>query len=334
MNNNKIINIVSILALATIFIGSVLSAFDICTGGCSETKNYRLFGMAFWKTGLAYSFLLAASWWHKTRANSGTPFNILIATGLGMEIIFVGIQANQIKAWCPVCLTIMGALVLLFIVSTCYSFVTLYKGKGGLQVAKQIVIVLVALLIGFAVGSPSISKAELPTGNVWFGNSKSDINIYFVTDWFCPHCQKTEAHIEGLNRKLALSYKTTFVDYPINQESYNYLPYHVALLTKHKDKYFEGRTVLAKFATDKIQSPTYIQVVSAMKQAGIVDYTPADYYTTISNTEKYKQHVLDGGVFSTPTILVQNTKNKKSRVLSGSEAFDLKIINKAISEVQ
>lgn len=333
---------IQILALAGVAAGSIFSALDLCTGACSEAHLYRLFGFEFWQPGVVFTVLLMAGWWYRNKGTTaGRAYTGLVLLANGMEVFFLHIQKNIIGAWCPICVAIAVSLGTLLAVRI-YEAIT-YKSpeavgdmnkncKYWLKWAIGKLTPVALIYAGLCIAVAGVSKAEPPLPNVWLGDAKSATEIYFISDWFCPYCKKIEQDLPHLVSTLGQKHRITFVDLPIHQDSFNYIPAHITLLVNHKDKYMSGRKALASLAALNVGSPDETLVAKEMKKIGI-DFHMADFYSISRVTNSYSNFIRSSGASITPSIVVRNSKNGKKKLLQGAEAYKDAVINKAIQEV-
>jgi protein-disulfide isomerase len=87
------------------------------------------------------------------------------------------------------------------------------------------------------------------------GKSDSSIEIYVISDWFCKSCEKLEPKLENLYDKLKAKATFYFVDFPINRQSSNFSPYHMAFLISDKKNYVKARQALINL-TKQNEKPT------------------------------------------------------------------------------
>src|SRR4051794_6238197 len=80
-------------------------------------------------------------------------------------------------------------------------------------------------LVSFVHAADDKIKEQLVQGNV-----SSPIEIYVISDWFCPSCKKAEPKIEQIYTDLKSKAAFYFVDDAINRQSVNFTPYHLAFL--------------------------------------------------------------------------------------------------------
>jgi hypothetical protein len=132
--------------------------------------------------------------------------------------------------------------------------------------------------------------------------------------------------------ELSKSVKLSFVDYPIHKETLNFTPYNLQFMTYEKAKYIHLRRALSALAV-KTKNPTPEEVQAAVAPLGVklrqMDYADV-LYGMQADLMVYRGYAVKG----TPSVVVVNTKTKKSKVLFGEREISLKAVKDAISEVQ
>jgi protein-disulfide isomerase len=187
-----------------------------------------------------------------------------------------------------------------------------------------------SLLAFFINISTSYADSDIKD-KIAFGNKSSSIEVYFVSDWFCPSCKRAEPIIEKLYPQIQSQVAFYFIDYPINKKSLNYSPYNLAFLVHNKPQYFTIRNSLIDLA-DTVDSPTdeNMMVIAEKAQTDLKELSYGevksglDYFGTI--VTKYKLN-------ATPTVVVNNTNTHKFVKFSGSNKISEKAILKAIADL-
>lgn len=334
------------IALTAGLILSFLSWLELCVEHCSVNQNYRLFKLPFAIVGMSFfSVLLILHLLSRKSPPLSQTVKWMIASALGSEIVFLFVQKYQIGRWCPVCLSI--ALCVAIAAATkagCHliSYLsTTQKNNGGIamHILKKSFMSFSFFTFGLFMAFIGISKidpAQAAVNEVQdrlvFGKKGSPIEMYFISDWFCPSCKKVEPLIERLYPQLQSQASIYFVDYPIHRKSMNFTPYNLSFLIHNKPQYFQARNMLLEL-TDQTDSPKDEDIAKATKNLNIsfkelpfVDIkTGMEYFDKV--TDKY-------GINATPTIIITNTKTKKVTKLEGtdeiSEASILKAVKSAI----
>jgi uncharacterized membrane protein/glutaredoxin len=166
-----------------------------CTegAGCDVVLNSRwstLFGMptSFWGF-LAYA-LLAAVAWNRHADNQWRWAWVISLFGLFYSLYLTSISFFELQAACPYCLTSLGLMSLIFIITTFQRPEKLANFSWGPWLAKTVgaaVVVIIALHSYYAGYWGSAPGPEDP----WVRGlaehlSKSDAKFYGAS--WCPHC--------------------------------------------------------------------------------------------------------------------------------------------------
>lgn len=163
------------------------------------------------------------------------------------------------------------------------------------------------------------------------GNPKGKVEIYVVSDWFCKSCRKLEPKLEELYNTLKSKATFYFVDYPINRQSTNFLPYHIAFLIAEKKKYLEARQALFAL-TDTKQAPTDEDIKELAEKKGL-KFKDLSFEDVKSGTEFFDDTVKRYEVAATPTVIVVNKETGESEKFKGSQIKEKKI-SQAIKDLQ
>lgn len=330
------------LALMTGLILSILSWLEICIESCSATRQYRLFRLPFAEFGVAF-FVTIISMHVLLRKypKLGSLTGWMVASALGAEAMFVIVQKYQIGTWCPVCISIAGALVVAGLALTIpylKGFILAIKTENKGEIMHKIRTSLTSLsffAIGFLVAFIGISKPNLAQAaaeemkeRLAFGNTNSPIEVYFVTDWFCPACRKIEPQIEKLYPSIQSKVTFYFIDYPIHSKSMNFVPYNLSFLLHNKSQYFEARHLLTEL-TKKTEKPTDPDIVAAAKKTGI-PYEDLSFLDVKAGMDYFDGIVKKYQLSSTPIVILTHTKTKKTITLDGLDEISSNKILKAI----
>ena len=311
--------------LATALVLSALSWWEVCTTACTEGHKYRFLGYQFEQIGMAFFtvalLVYAASFYAKSM---GWLLRLMIFGMTGAEFRFFYIQKYLIGQWCPLCVAIaacIGAIALIFIVqfwrdmkravhaknrSTFMECV--WKGAGSLS----------ALLIGFIVAFTAVAKEEhsfAAADSIVFGDKQSPIQVYVFEDWFCPACRKAQPALEKLYPQIMQKAQLIFVDVPIHQDSFNFVPYNLSFLLKNKDKYLLLRHDLQELA-EKNSAPTNDDIENLAKKHG-AQYSQIGGAQIEQGKTYFKQMTKKFKVENTPTVVVYNPKTNKAKKLVG-----------------
>ncbi|MHB8893605.1 MAG: vitamin K epoxide reductase family protein [Candidatus Geothermincolia bacterium] len=312
---------------------SVVSLLKICSA-CSETANYQVFGFDFGWFGIAYfAVLIVAIALRRRFSWSGWCAALLLFAAAGAETRFVWIQEYEIGQWCPICLFIAAAVSVACIGVTWHTFELFTRRRAPMK-SKLVFVVLVSVFFISGLGGAIMGvkqQADAAELDLFLGKTASPTTVYFVTDWFCPSCIKAEPAIEGMFPELAKSVRVSFVDFPIHKETLNFTPYNLQFLKYEKAHYIELRRALADLAL-KTKKPSEEEVQAAVAPLGVLLRTMdnADIlYGLQSNLTVYRGY----NVKSTPTVVVTNSKTKKTKLLGGI-AINEQAIKASVAEVE
>jgi Thioredoxin len=334
------------LALIAGLVLSILSWLELCVEHCSANQEYRFFGLLFAIVGMIFFTVLISLHFLSLRYHFlGRIVRRLIAAAVGAEIMLILIQKYQIGFWCPVCLSIAAAVAIAALVLATgylknFTEAILNHNRGDImQKVKQGFTSFFYIFLGFIlafIGTGKPNDAEATVNDIKdrmaFGTKDSPIEVYLITDWFCPLCKKIESKIETLYPKIQSHVAFYFIDYPIHRQSLNFTPYHVAFLVNEKDGYFIARRVLNELS-EKNATPNEAAISSASQKNGInfknLSFLEIragiDFFDKI--TEKYH-------IRSTPTVVIVNTKNNKFIKLHGKNEINESKILEGIEKVK
>ena len=307
---------------------SIMDLLEICTEACSETAKFTIFSFNFGWFGLAFFTAvlasLAARRWFPV---AGLLMLLLLFGAAGAELYFIWLQKYEIGKWCPICLTIAGTVYL-------GCGVLLYETLRSETVKnkfKRIAVMVVALIVGTITATFGVVRESQAALDFFLGKAKSPVTVYFISDWFCPVCQKVEPRIEQIYAHVAREARVAFIDYPIHAETNNFTPYNLQFLAFEKEKYPKLRSALAELAK-KTKTPTPEQVQAAVAPHGVTlrQMNYADIlYGLQANLTTYRGF----GVTATPSVVIANAKTKKHNVLIGDRQITLPAIQAALSEI-
>jgi protein-disulfide isomerase/uncharacterized membrane protein len=313
---------------------SAMSVLDVCTSACSEASRYSIFGVRFgWFGILFFAAVFTALILQYRFVWARQLFIFLIYSAAGAEIRFIWLQKYVIESWCPLCLAIAFVvfLALVFIVwENLKPFRSeTEKMKRFLKHSAAMIFIMVAGLTSAIVGVKGQAEAQEP--NLFLGKADSTTVVYFVSDWFCPACRRTEPTIDKIYPKVAEIAKVAFVDIPVHPETSNFTPYNLQFLVYEKDKYIQLRKALAGLA-EKTADPSRDEVQSAVAPYGVKlrDMSYADILSGLKWNENVSRTF---GIRATPTVVVSNTKTGRHINLVGQNEISYEEILKAINEV-
>ncbi len=334
---------VALVPFAAALLVSALSWVGVCTDDCAEMHLYRLFGVPLPPFGTGYFALGSAAFLARRRSRlAELAVTVLLAGALGAEAVFIWIQKFVVGKWCPWC---VGIAVCVVAACTLVALERLERlaanfrnGERKLvmkKLASGTLVVLVAFAAGLAVTAVGMKKpasaAGLSAESIAFGNAKSSIEVYFVTDWFCPGCRAAEPEIvKGAGFAMQRA-KVVFVDYPIHRETLNYTPYNLSFMVHEKEKYLRIREALAALAL-KNREPMPEDVQAAVSPLG-VKYVPLNYADVMAGSQYFNSVIQQLKVPGTPAVVVRDARTGKSKILRGKAALTSEGIAEAISEV-
>lgn len=313
---------------------SVLSGLKICTAMCSETAKFAIFGMDFgWFGCLFFGLLILFAALRNRIPLAGALLLYGVSGAAGAELRLIWIQKYVIGAWCPVCLGI-AAMVATAGLVLLYELLARHTALGGSMKTRltHIAVMILALLIGLGAAVAGVQKeAEAAGPDIYFGKRQSDTTVYVVSDWFCPVCRRVEPEIEKVFPELAATARVAFVDMPIHPDTSNYTPYNLQFIMYDKDKYMRLRHVLDELSRST-KNPTPEQVQAAVAPLG-VKVRPHNFIELMNGVKLFESLFRGFGVKATPTVVVDNTRTKKRKLLVGSRDITRSAIKEAIAEV-
>jgi thiol-disulfide isomerase/thioredoxin len=328
------------LALIAGLMLSILSWFELCVEHCSANQDYRLFGFPFAIVGMIFFTVLVALHIFSKRYQLLSRFvGWLIAAALGSELMFIAVQKYQIGHWCPVCLSIAttvaaAALVLLTGYLLGFKIILQHHNRGEtMQKIKQGLKCFTFVIFGFLISFIGISKpdsAEAAINDVKdrmaFGVRNSPVEVYFVTDWYCPSCRKVEPEIERIYPQIESRVTFYFIDYPIHKKSLNFSPYNIAFLINNKPQYFQARQLLADLS-EKTETPNNDDIEKAARRNRIA-YEELTFLDIKTGLEFFEKIVNQYDLHATPTVIITNPRRNSVVKLEGrDEISGEKILN-------
>jgi uncharacterized membrane protein/glutaredoxin len=171
-----------------------LAAFCTEGAGCDVVLNSRwstLFGMptSFW--GFLTYALLAAVAWNRYADSQWRWAWVISLFGLLFSLYLTAVSLFVINATCPYCLTSLGVIAVIFVMTTLQRPENLPKFSWGPWLGKSVgaaAAVIVGLHLYFAGYWGEASKPEDPWVKALAEHlTKSDAK-FFGASW-CPHCQ-------------------------------------------------------------------------------------------------------------------------------------------------
>lgn len=323
---------------------SILSWLEVCVEHCSANEEWRLFGFPFAIIGILFFTSLNILYYFAYRSEFLLKLvGFVIATALGSEIVFIGVQKYEIGHWCPVCLSIAFsvalAAVLLFLTNLKRDQINQPTQRGKMIVAlKHTFTSFGFILAGFLVSFVGVSKPDLAQAaindmkdKIAFGNKHSPIEVYFVTDWFCPSCRKIEPLIETVYPKIQNKVAFYFIDYPIHKNSLNFTPYNLAFIINDKPHYFKARNALTALSREN-ESPTDEDIIE-ISQANGLHFKELSFIDVKTGMDLFNKTVEKYQLKATPVLIVTDPKTNRAVKMEGTDEITEAKILKAIESL-
>ena len=206
------------------------------------------------------------------------------------------------------------------------------KIKQGVSSLGFVIIGFLMALIGVSNPNSAEALAENMKERLAFGLRNSHIEIYFVTDWYCPSCQKVEPLIEKMYPKMRARATVYFIDYPIHKKSMNYTPYNIAFLINNKSQYFKGRQMLSEM-TEQTETPKDEEVARAAQKKGIV-FIELPFIDIKNGMDFFDKIAEEYKLSATPVLIFKNLDNKKVIKLEGRDEITEEKINEALEKIE
>lgn len=309
---------------------TILSLANVCHESCLKGHSYRLLSLPFEWIGLFYFIPLLISFLLSKSSPLFSLFTgLMLAAGIGSEVMFILIQKYVIGSWCLLCLGIAASI---FVSASSWAIDYFFELQSTIFIGhrekilkriKRAILMLSATAGGFLIAFVGVSKQEQALESVafeqkiLFGNQESPIEIYVFTSWSCPACHRYEPTLEKLIPNLEEQARVIFVDYGVDDTTLNYLPYHLSFMMHNKDHYIALRSMLKKLST-LTETPTDEDVAVKAKELG-VDYKQLSYSDVAIAIDYFKNLATQLNVAYLPSFVIMNTKTKKQEILSGSK---------------
>lgn len=158
-------HIVTLLLRLAVFTGlavsiaSVIEEFCMATA-CSDAASFVFFGIGMGVLGCIYfSFVLVLLFLREKNTLFGWMFTAMVFSGVGAELRLLWIQKYIIGSWCPLCVTICGALLF----SAVLLFVETVRGLAEAEnkvrtLTRWLAFVVAMLVTGLAVAVAGVSS--------------------------------------------------------------------------------------------------------------------------------------------------------------------------------
>ena len=329
--------------IAVGFTTTVLSMFDICHSACTDAALYTMFGMPFAWTGIVFFILIGSLFAFKGKPHTSNILDLMAFCAAGAEVFFLLVQKYGIGHFCPSCLVIASSVIIL---ASTRLWLRL-RSDTSKRLSISAMVALLCLLMGFVVSAVGIDvpqkiteaqaialaqgTASLSTEDIWFGNAASDVEIYFISDWYCPFCRNSEKDVEKVLPALGKVAKYTFLDLTAHKQSRVLSPYGLSLLLGNKSSYLDGRRALLAVSDNKYV-PTDAEILASLKTHG-VDYRSADPNRARALDSMSAVFFLHHNIRSTPSVVVVNKATKQQQIVN-VEQFKVEEILSAIAAVK
>ena len=313
---------------------SVMSALNICNSACTDASHYRIFGLDFGWFGVIYfSALMGVLSLRQRFTWAGPVGDFFIFAAAGAELRFLWLQKYVIGRWCPLCLSIAATIYVMALVVLVSRWAAMGSRRKDVRTfVRKAAFMTVALVVGLTGALVGVRKnAEAVELNMFLGRENSSTVVYFVTDWFCPACRRTEPEIASIFKSIAGSVKVGFVDIPVHPETSNFTPYNTQFLVYEKGKYLQLRQALNELAKET-KTPSADDVQRAVAPYGVKLRTMN--YADIAAGMNWNESIFRTyEIRATPTVVVANAKTGKHVTLVGEKEISYQGVLKAISDV-
>lgn len=311
---------------------TIYHSLGLCSEQCSHGNKFQILGISFDMFGFLFFVPLAILF----VMSYISCVEIMFASALGAEIVFIGIQKFVIGTWCPVCLGIAICVAIGCIALVAERYINSKDQKGKIMKNYWN---LSALCLGFALAFFGIVQTDEAAAaqnsikeSIAFGKTDSNIEVYVFTDWECPACRKLEPTLEQIMRSVSPIAKVTFVDYVVHPDTMNFIPYNLSFMVNDKKQYFQLRNVLTEISL-KTGKPTEAEVEKGAAKIG-VKFEELDYADVASGIDYFKQLSEKYKVKGTPTVVIVNITAKKGKKLSGLGEITEDGVNEAIKTMK
>lgn len=319
---------------------SIIAVLHICSEECEATHDYRLFGFPIAYFGLLFFSVLIVLQILAKKWDALHPIIGLFLLGaIGAEVWLIAVQKYQIGHWCPVCLSILGTL-LIALTSYLYSYfkierqnqeVTMKKIKNRFIGMSVLALGFLTAFLGVTKINPMQAAENAIKNELYFGNSNSPITVYVFTDWECPACRAVEPALEQMASSITKQARLVFVDFVIHPETLNFIPYNLSFMIHNKQDYFKLRKALSKIS-EITGEPSEEQVEKAVEKLGAT-YHQLNYADVKFGINYFEELGKQYKINRTPTIAVVNRTTKKGIKLAGTDEITEEKVMKAITSM-
>lgn len=330
-----------VLCLTGVAVSGVSGIKELCSEACTAAHTFTFYRLPMQAVGVAYfaALLVVALVMDKSAKTAWLRrvFTIMVAMGIGAETWFIGIQIFQIGRMCILCAIVacVMAVIALFWGGICWKpMMNTIRGGSRMNMFGRLVgkgaVVLTALVAGLLVSFAGLrpTNAAGEKLNPYIGSQMSQVEVIFITDWFCPSCIKAEPAMEEIVTKLNNKAKFAFIELNIHEDSYNFVPANLSFLINEKRNYLQLRQALHGLAK-KTATPTEEDLRNLARPYGVV-YKPLPMTAVIKGMQFASGIVATAGINSTPTVLVINRKSGANTILQGDKSITLEAVSRAI----
>lgn len=312
---------------------SIMSALNICHTACSAVSEYKIFGLNFGWFGVIFFLALMAILALPARfVLAANLFMIMVYAAAGAELRFIWLQKYIIGKWCPLCLLIAAVIYSIAIITLSEKWKSIrLQGQNMRTYLKHAALIIITMTMGLSGAILGVQKeANAAELNLYLGKTDSQTVVYFISDWFCPACRRTEPAVAVMYPKLAAIAKLGFVDIPVHPETSNFTPYHLQFLVYEKAKYIQLRKALDDVSR-KTKTPSPEDIQKAIAPLGVKLRTMS--YAAIASGMDWNEAIFKKyEIKATPTVVVSNLKTGKHVSLVGEKEINYQSIFNAINE--
>jgi thiol-disulfide isomerase/thioredoxin len=328
--------IVGLAILAAILL-TIYHSLGLCSEECSHGNKFNILGISFDWFGFLFFIPLGVIFilsYKYTRLF--WLVEVLFASALGAEAVFIWTQKFVIGTWCPVCLGIAFSVLIGCIALIAENYLNTQDQKGKMMKnywnLSAICLGFVMAFFGITQKDEAVAAQNSIKESIAFGNTESNIEVYIFTDWECPACRKLEPTIEKIVNNVSPIAKVTFVDHVVHLDSMNFIPFNLSFMIHDKKNYFKLRHILTEIS-EKTGKPSEPEVEKAIGKIGVT-YNELNYADVSAGMDYFKQLSEKYKVKGTPTLVVVNVSAKKGKKLSGLNEITEKGVDEAIKALK
>lgn len=307
---------------------SILSALEVCVEHCSANKEWELFHFSLSTIGiLFFSPLVLFHLFSPHFPVFRVIIRSLLAAACGAEIVFIAIQKFAIGHWCPLCLAIAAVVAIATLLV--WSTPTLPTSSPSffwfLSARSASLTCLMAGFLGTVLGITPLqqidSAPDVLEERLAWGNHDSPLQVYFITDWFCPSCSELEPQFPTLLSAIQSQAVICFVDQPIHRNSLNITPFHLAFALYDRPHYFKARRALHFLAATN-EIPDGEKVKALASRYGL-HFQELPFLEIQAGMSFFDRVVQTYDVQATPTAILYNRETNRFIKLEGLEEVTL-----------